>query len=247
MKHIFLKLFWKSLRTRITLLILITILVGTGLMTVAISHTLRHDIERLLTEQQTALATHMGNHLDGELADRLKALTLVAPTLLASLRAGPDVLQAELGPVTLWCTPDTTHPEFAACAAHGPLTLRQQAEGDLGNRMLATINGPTLIIGTDCPALTPEHLQQAASVLSENDAVLIPAEDGGYVLIGLRQPTASIFAEMTWGCATVLEQTRLRLRAACLRWVELPSLWDIDEPADLPRLTAFAPELLSPQ
>jgi rSAM/selenodomain-associated transferase 1 len=156
-------------------------------------------------------------------------------------------LQASLGPVTLWCTPDTSHPEFTACAALGPLTLRQQAEGDLGNRMLATINGPTLIIGTDCPALTPEHLQQAASALSDNDAVLIPAEDGGYVLIGLRQPTASIFAEMTWGCATVLEQTRLRLRAAGLRWVELPSLWDVDEPADLPRLTAFAPELLSPQ
>ena len=156
-------------------------------------------------------------------------------------------LQANLGPVTLWCTPDTSHPEFTACAALGPLTLHQQAEGDLGNRMLATINGPTLIIGTDCPALTPEHLQQAASALSDNDAVLIPAEDGGYVLIGLRQPTASIFAEMTWGCATVLEQTRLRLRAACLRWVELPSLWDVDEPADLPRLTAFAPELLSPQ
>ena len=155
-------------------------------------------------------------------------------------------LQANLGPVTLWCTPDTSHPEFTACAALGPLTLRQQAEGDLGNRMLATINGPTLIIGTDCPALTPELLQQAACALSENDAVLIPAEDGGYVLIGLRQPTASIFADMTWGCATVLEQTRLRLRAAGLRWVELPALWDVDEAADLTRLAAFAPEMLKP-
>lgn len=155
---------------------------------------------------------------------------------------------AGLGPVNLWCTPDPTHPAFTSCQQLGQLTLHPQSTGDLGARMLATLaaHTPTLIIGTDCPALTPEHLQQAASVLSENDAVLIPAEDGGYVLIGLRQPTPSIFAEMTWGCATVLEQTRLRLRTAGLRWIELPSLWDVDEPADLPRLAINFPELLNP-
>lgn len=155
-------------------------------------------------------------------------------------------LQAGLGPLTLWCTPDTSHPEFAACAALGPHTLRQQAEGDLGQRMLATINGPTLIIGTDCPALTPAHLQQAANALSESDAVLIPAEDGGYVLIGLRQPEPAAFADMTWGCASVLEQTRRRLRDAGLSWYELPALWDVDEPADLTRLAITHPELLNP-
>lgn len=188
---------------------------------------------------------------------------------------------AGLGPVHLWCTPDCKHPIFTTCQKLGTLALHPQNTGDLGARMLATLapNTPTLIIGTDCPALTPEHLQQAARAInqalstvdralardvglkpelptkpapvssafpSENDAVLIPAEDGGYVLIGLRQPTASIFADMTWGCASVLEQTRLRLRAAGLRWVEHPSLWDVDEPADLSRLSAFAPELLSP-
>jgi rSAM/selenodomain-associated transferase 1 len=157
-----------------------------------------------------------------------------------------SALQADLGPVTLWCTPDTSHPEFAACATLGSLTLRQQADGDLGQRMLATINGPTLIIGTDCPALTPAHLQQAANALTENDAVLIPAEDGGYVLIGLRQPEPAVFAEMTWGCATVLEHTRQRLRDTGLSWRELPVLWDVDEPADLARLAITHPELLSP-
>ena len=145
-------------------------------------------------------------------------------------------LQANLGLVTLWCTPDTSHPEFAACAALGPLTLRQQAEGDLGQRMLATISGPTLIIGTDCPALTPAHLQQAANALSENDAVLIPAEDGGYVLIGLRQPEPAIFTDITWGTAQVLASTRQRLRDIGYSWRELPTLWDVDEPADLTRL-----------
>lgn len=154
-------------------------------------------------------------------------------------------LQANLGPVTLWCTPDTSHPEFAACAALGPLTLRQQAEGDLGQRMLATISGPTLIIGTDCPALTPAHLQQAANALSENDAVLIPAEDGGYVLIGLRQPEPAIFTGITWGTAQVLASTRQRLRDIGYSWRELPTLWDVDEPADLTRLALSHPELIS--
>lgn len=155
---------------------------------------------------------------------------------------------AQLGSVNLWCTPDSSHPAFTACQQLGPLKLHTQSSGDLGARMLATLaaNTPTLIIGTDCPALTPEHLQQAASVLSGSDAVLIPAEDGGYVLIGLRQPDARLFSNMTWGCATVLAYTRQRLRDAGLRWVELPTLWDVDEAADLTRLATFAPELLKP-
>ena len=145
-------------------------------------------------------------------------------------------LQANLGPITLWCTPDTSHPEFTACAALGPLTLRPQVVGDLGLRMLATIDTPTLIIGTDCPALTQTHLQQAANALNENDAVMIPAEDGGYVLIGLRQPEPAIFTDITWGTAQVLASTRQRLRDIGYSWRELPTLWDVDEPADLTRL-----------
>ena len=154
-------------------------------------------------------------------------------------------LKADIGPVTLWCTPDTIHPEFAACAALGPLILRQQAEGDLGLRMLAAINGPTLIIGTDCPALTPAHLQQAANALNENDAVLIPAADGGYVLIGLRQPEPAVFADIAWGTAQVLACTRQRLRNIGYSWDELPTLWDVDEPADLVRLALSHPKLIN--
>ena len=155
-------------------------------------------------------------------------------------------LQAGLGPVTLWCTPDTSHPEFAACAALGPLTLCPQASGDLGQRMLATINGPTLIIGTDCPALTPAHLQQAAAALNEYDAVLIPAEDGGYVLIGLRQAEPAVFADINWGTAQVLASTRQCLRDLGYSWRELPGLWDVDEPVDLARLAITHPEMLKP-
>jgi glycosyltransferase A (GT-A) superfamily protein (DUF2064 family) len=94
---------------------------------------------------------------------------------------------------------------------------------------------PLLIVGTDCPVLTPAHLQQAADALQTHDAVLIPAEDGGYVLIGLRRPLPTVFEDITWSTPQVLMQTRERLLAAGASWQELPTLWDVDEPVDWAR------------
>ena len=68
------------------------------------------------------------------------------------------------------------------------------------------------------------------------DAVVLPAEDGGYVLIGLRQPSSSLFEGLAWGCSGVMGETRLRLRRAGFRWTEPALLWDVDEPGDLERL-----------
>jgi glycosyltransferase A (GT-A) superfamily protein (DUF2064 family) len=111
--------------------------------------------------------------------------------------------------------------------------------------MLAAIGaaGPTLVIGTDCPVLEVAHLQQAAAALATHDAVLIPAEDGGYVLIGLRRAQPEVFADVAWGTPQVLATTRQRLRSAGLSLRELPALWDIDRPADLARLLATRPDL----
>lgn len=80
--------------------------------------------------------------------------------------------------------------------------------------------------------LTPGHLQQAADLLQSVDAVLIPAEDGGYVLIGFRKPVPEVFTRIEWSTPQVLEQTRERLREAGASWHELPTLWDVDEAAD---------------
>ena len=88
--------------------------------------------------------------------------------------------------------------------------------------------------------LTPAHLQQAADALQDHDAVLIPAEDGGYVLLGLRRPLPQVFDGVAWSTPHVLAQTRAQLAAAGARWVELPALWDVDEPADWARLQALA-------
>jgi rSAM/selenodomain-associated transferase 1 len=149
---------------------------------------------------------------------------------------------AATGPVSLWATPDPTHAVFRDVAARFRLSVARQPDGDLGTRMLAAIAAaaaPTMVIGTDCPALTAAHLAEAATALRDGlDAVAIPAEDGGYVLIGLRRPDAAVFAGMTWSTATVMAETRARLARLGLASRELAPLWDLDRPEDLARTVA---------
>jgi len=164
-------------------------------------------------------------------------------------RTVATALAAGIGPVSLWCTPDEGHPAFAACCALGLLALRRQPDGDLGARMHAAIaesstpNG-TLVIGTDCPVLTPDLLRQAAASLGQHEATLIPAADGGYVLIGMRQAAWPLFANIEWSSERVMTQTRARLVDLGWRWKEFAALWDVDHGEDLDRLRAFLPDEL---
>jgi len=163
-------------------------------------------------------------------------------------RTVATALAADIGPVSLWCTPDTAHPDFAQCARQGPITLCQQLDGDLGERMhLAIAESPstagTLVIGTDCPKLDAAHLQAAASALAEHEAVLTPAEDGGYVLIGMRQASSLAFADIAWSTDQVLTQTRQRLAGIGWRWAEFEAFWDVDRREDFVRLIQHFPEL----
>ena len=159
-------------------------------------------------------------------------------------------LAAELGPVTLWCAPETDHPDFAVCQALGPVRLCRQPDVDLGGRMHAAVAASSspagaLVIGTDCPALTPDILREAAAVLREREAVVVPAEDGGYVLIGLRQPALAVFQRVDWSTDKVMAQTRQRLQEAGLTWLELAPLWDVDRWEDVERLIHVFPEVAS--
>ena len=147
---------------------------------------------------------------------------------------------AGVGPVTLWAAPDETHAAFQSVRARFGIALARQPDGDLGARMLAAlaaVNGPALVIGTDCPALTAEHLRAAAEVLRGGaDVVVCPAEDGGYVLIGARKAEPALFSAMPWSTAEVMDETRRRLKALGLVWQEPVTLWDVDAPDDLVRL-----------
>jgi rSAM/selenodomain-associated transferase 1 len=131
------------------------------------------------------------------------------------------------------------------CADRYGVELVEQSSGDLGERMRAAVERAlraascAIVIGTDCPALTPDHLRGAALALEGgNDAVLTPVEDGGYALIGLKRCDARLFEGIDWGTDTVAAATRTRLAALRWRWSELEILWDVDWPADYQRLVA---------
>ncbi len=178
---------------------------------------------------------------------RLAPILGLAGAARAQRRFALDTLHcaraAALGPIALWCAPDTQHRFFRAIRNRVD-TCQAQPSGDLGVRMGQAFTShfdtqpslPLLLVGTDCPALTPGHLQQAAQALQDNDVVLIPAEDGGYVLIGMRRWVPHVFQGITWSTDQVLLQTRHQLQGCGASWRELGALWDVDEPADWQRL-----------
>ena len=104
-----------------------------------------------------------------------------------------------------------------------------------------------ILIGTDCPALTPQHMAEAMAQLQTYDAVMLPASDGGYVLLGLKAPCPGIFTHMPWSTSTVGAETLQRLAALQLRCWTGSVLHDIDEPDDLAHLPAsFLHQLSAP-
>lgn len=116
----------------------------------------------------------------------------------------------------------------------------QQIGADLGERMSTALNyhlheyNSAVLVGSDCPALDDSIIKDAfVSLQSGNDVVMGPSVDGGYYLIGMTQPTPCLFQKIQWGCETVAEQTRVRMRANGICWSEMPELHDIDRPADL--------------
>jgi rSAM/selenodomain-associated transferase 1 len=182
---------------------------------------------------KTRLIPTIGAHAAAVLQERLTE------------RAVATALAAAIGPVTVWCTPDPGHVAFRELVERHKIALKRQPEGDLGARMLAATaanTGPTLVIGTDCPALTPAHLQAAAAALREADVVLIPVEDGGYALIGTRVVQPGLFADLTWSTVTVLAETKARIAALDLKAAELAPLWDIDTEEDFARFEREYPE-----
>ncbi|MGC8536357.1 MAG: TIGR04282 family arsenosugar biosynthesis glycosyltransferase [Rhizomicrobium sp.] len=152
---------------------------------------------------------------------------------------------AAIGPVSLWCTPSVHEPAFQALAEHNGVSLCTQPNTDLGQRMAhafaaITPELPILLVGTDCPALTAHHFVLCARALKNGaDAVFIPVEDGGYILIGLKRSVPALFQDMAWGSAQVMAATRARARALGLKWLEMPPLWDIDVEEDYDRALAL--------
>ena len=114
--------------------------------------------------------------------------------------------------VTLWGAPDAAHGFFMQCRQRYGVRLARQARGDLGARMRSTLRrAPGLLIGSDAFGLLPQDLLAATAGLVQTDHVLLPAPDGGYVLIGSRKGLPSL-AGVRWSSGATCAQTLRRLR-----------------------------------
>jgi uncharacterized protein len=172
----------------------------------------------------------------------------LSPSRLIALRAAmlSDTLRVleSLPDVTIFFTPDEADAEIASlCATTMPRV--PQGGGDLGARMLAALqhlletrqHDAGLLVGSDIPLLSADHLTDATQTLQARGGVVIgPADDGGYYLIGMMQAHAGLFEPIAWGTESVLTDT---LRAAERIGVEarlVRSAYDVDTIDDLRRL-----------
>jgi rSAM/selenodomain-associated transferase 1 len=139
----------------------------------------------------------------------------------------------------LWCAPNQSHPFFQACQKEFNISLHNQQGANLGERMAYALSSNTaavVLIGSDCPSLKPQIIREAFIALQQdNQVVLAPAEDGGYVLIGMQQVQPTLFTNIPWGTSQVMTKTRERLHDLDVRWKELPTQWDVDSPEDVER------------
>ena len=176
---------------------------------------------------KTRLAPKLGEAGAARLAARLLELAL------------DQARAAGVGPVELCMSPAPGHPDWASVPLPADIQPSDQGDGDLGERMaraarrVLAAGTAVLLTGTDCPGLDATRLRLAAARLADHDAVLYPAEDGGYPLLGLKAEAPSLFEAMPWSTPAVARLTLERLAALGWRtWVG-DRLRDIDTPEDL--------------
>jgi len=174
--------------------------------------------------------TRLAATVGGTAAARLQ-VRLLRRVLTTATASGLDC--------SLWCAPDCAHPTLLRLRRRYGVALHRQQQGDLGQRMSFAVKHvlkrapAALVVGTDCPAMTGHVLYQAAVALTQGaDAVFVPAEDGGFVLAGLRRRAPRLFRGIDWGGKHVMAQARRRARRLGLCWRELPALWDLDDRSD---------------
>ena len=115
-----------------------------------------------------------------------------------------------------------------------------QKGNDLGERMCNAFESTFLnkyqkviIIGSDCIDLSTSVIEDAYKLLNNSDVVIGPAKDGGYYLLGMKNPHPCLFRNVSWSTSEVLKQTLSICRSQHLNYSLLPPLTDIDAENDL--------------
>lgn len=131
-------------------------------------------------------------------------------------------------------------PELFRAAFGNDLDVVEQGDGDLTAR-LSAVPPPAMVIGSDCPGLTPAILRAAADTLRTDPMVIGPASDGGYYLLGYNEDAAFAFVDMPWSTDAVFGETVRRFALRGIRPAVLPELADVDTPEDLEQWSGFLP------
>ena len=173
----------------------------------------RYPAGRILVFAKAPLAGQVKTRLASEIGHKAAATLygqLVRDTVTTSV-------EARLAPVILYT--GSSHPLFTALGDEHGIAIRTQQGADLGLRMHKAIQDEleqadfVVLIGTDCPAMSGDYLDQACQELhAGTEFVLGPAEDGGYVLIGARSAEKKLFTDMRWSTCKVMQHTRERLQ-----------------------------------
>lgn len=156
-----------------------------------------------------------------------------------------ELSQARLCETYLMCAPDAEHPCFQQCLSRYDIKLLVQ-EGDcLGERISRAVKSAAdqwqsiIVIGTDAPSLTVALIESSIRALKNKHQIAIaPAEDGGYVMIGMAGYYPELFKDIAWGTDRVYEQTLQIAAALKLDCYITPVCWDIDRPEDYYRYLA---------
>lgn len=159
-----------------------------------------------------------------------------------------------LAEVELWVSSNIDNKYFLSICNKRDIYL--QSEGDLGAKMASAMaevlrrqeTENLILIGTDCPAIDYDYLQEALYQLNSaaegaSRVVVGPAQDGGYVLIGMNRNIPGLFEGIKWGSASVLEDTLGYLKRGAIDYHLLAELWDVDRAEDLQALAGLEPPI----
>jgi hypothetical protein len=145
--------------------------------------------------------------------------------------------------INLWCAPDIHHPFFQALSDYPNIQLYSQVEADLGERMYVALqhglehNQFAIVVGTDIPSMDLNMIKKSIAALEEgHDAVILPIDDGGYGLLGIKQNHRKLFENIEWSTTRAYQQTVQRFKDLQWHYYELPVTWDLDEPEDLKKI-----------
>ncbi len=178
---------------------------------------------------KTRLAKAIG---DEPAADLYRAMLLDTLERYATLPCDRHVLLA---------TPEDDGAAALHALAPEPWVVVEQVGATLGERLIHAAEtlgpGPLVLTGSDSPTTSLPAIAKALPTLTRPRHVLLgPADDGGYYLIGLSCPEPRVFEDIPWSTDQVFARTRIRCEELGLSVSELPSCFDVDEPADVERL-----------